>query len=85
MQPGITRHWPAHIQPDSPPLFTSRSAWSMRFGARLRQLGMDVMLLEAIKIGATLYEHSGHLSPEDAAILYAADHQPDLPVSTSTE
>ena len=33
------------------------------------------MLLEAIKIGATLYEHAGHLSPEDAADLYAADRR----------
>jgi len=28
----------------------------MRFGAALRLLGMDVMVLEAIKIGATLYD-----------------------------
>lgn len=55
---------------------TSRSSWSLHFGAHLRQLGMDVMLLEAIKIGATHYEHASHLSPEDAAVLYAADHQP---------
>ena len=55
---------------------TSRSAWSMHFGAHRRLLGMDVMLLEAIKIGATRYEHAGHLSPEDAAVLYAAEHQP---------
>ena len=48
----------------------------MRFGEALRQRGMNVMLLEAIKIGATLYEDSSHLSPEDAAALYAADHQP---------
>jgi hypothetical protein len=48
----------------------------MHFGAHLRLLGMDVMRLEAIKIGATLYEHAGHLSPEGAAVLYAADHQP---------
>ena len=59
---------------------TSRSAWSMRFGAHLRRLGMDVMMLEAIKIGATLYERSSHLSPEDAAVLYAADHVPGYPV-----
>ena len=52
----------------------------MRFGAHLRRLGMDVMLLEAIKIGATRYEHSSHLSPEDAAVLYAADHVPGYPV-----
>jgi len=39
-------------------------------------LGMDVMLLEAIKIGATRYEHAGHLSPEDADLLYAAEHHP---------
>ncbi len=53
----------------------------MRFGAALGLLGMDVMVLEAIKIGATLYEHSSHLSPEDAAALYAADHQPGYPRS----
>jgi hypothetical protein len=73
MPPESTTRWPAHTQPDGP---TSRSAWSMRFGAHLRRLGMDVMPLEAMKIGATLYEHSEHLSPEDAAVLYAADHHP---------
>ena len=73
MQPGITTRRPARVPP---PMSTSRSAWSMHFGAHLRLLGMDVMLLEAIKIGATRYEHAGHLSPEDAAVLYAADHQP---------
>jgi hypothetical protein len=59
----------------------STSAWSLRFGAALRLLGMNVMPLEAIKIGATLYEHSSHLSPEQAAALYAADHQPGDPPS----
>jgi len=76
MPPGITTRWPAPVPPDSSPVSTSRSAWSMHFGAHLRLLGMDVMLLESIKIGATLHEHAGHLSPEDAAALYAADHQP---------
>ena len=76
MQPGITRHWPAHVPPNNPPMSTSRSAWSARFGSHLREMGMDVMLLEAVKFGASLYEHLGHLSPEDAAVLYAADHQP---------
>ena len=54
----------------------SRSAWSVRFADHLRLLGMDVMVLEAIRIGATLYDHSNHLSPEDAAASYAVDHQP---------
>ena len=40
---------------------------------------MDVMMLEAIKIGATLYERASHPSPEDAAVLYAADHAPGYP------
>jgi len=57
------------------------SVWSMRFGAALRLLGMDVMPLEAITIGATLYEHSSHLSPEHAAAQYAADHQAGNPRS----
>lgn len=78
MPPGITMRWPAQTPPDhSPSVSTSRSAWSMRFAAHLRMIGMDVMLLEAMKVGATRYEHFGHLSPEDAAVLYAADHQPD--------
>jgi len=70
MRPGITTCWPAHVPPDSSPMSTSRSAWSMHFGAHLRLLGIDVMLLEAIKIGATRYEHADHLSPD------AAEHQP---------
>lgn len=74
MPPGTTTHWPAHVPPDGLPMSASSSAWSMRFAAALRLLGMDVMLLEAIKIGATLYEHSSHLSPEDAAALYATEH-----------
>ena len=83
MPPGITTRWPASRPPDGAPVSLSRSAWSMRFGAALRLLGMDVMLLEAIKIGAMLYEHSNHLSPEVAAGLYAADHQPGYPRSDS--
>ena len=79
MQPGITTRSFAQMPPDGHAMSTSRSAWSMHFGAHLRLLGMDVMLLEAITIGATLYEHSGHLSPEDAAVMYAADHQPGCP------
>ena len=76
MPPGTTTHWPAHVPPDGHPMSAPRSAWSMRFGAALRLLGMDVMVLEAIKIGATLYDDSGHLSPEDAAASYAAGHRP---------
>ena len=48
----------------------------MRFADHLRLLGMDIMVLEAIKIGAMLYDYSNHLSPEDAAALYAINHQP---------
>ena len=51
----------------------------MRFGTHLRFLGMDVMLLEAMQIGASLYDQSSHLRPEDVAVLYAADHVPDYP------
>ena len=76
---GSTKRRPAPALSDSAPMSTARSAWSMRFGAHLRHLGMDVMLLEAIKIGTTLYEHASHLSPEDAAVLYAADHAPGYP------
>jgi len=76
MPPGIATGGPAHLPPEGHAMSTSRSAWSVQFGAHLRLLGMDVMLLEAIKIGATLYEHAGHLNPDDAAALYAADRQP---------
>jgi len=48
----------------------------MRFGDRLRSLGVDVMLLEAIGIGATLHEQLASLSPETAAVLYAAARDP---------
>lgn len=54
----------------------SRSTWSARFGAHLRLLGLDVMPLEGIKIGAKRYEQSNHMNPEDAAVMSAADHQP---------
>ena len=83
MPPGLTTRWPGNVPPGSRPMSASTSAWSMRFGAALRLLGMDVMPLEAIKIGATLYEQSGHLSPEHAAALYAANHQPSDPRSDS--
>jgi len=48
----------------------------MRFGERLRSLGIDVMLLEAIGIGATLHEQLASLSPENAAVLYVAARDP---------
>jgi len=77
MPPGIKTGWPAHRAPDRPPPTAApRSAWSMRFGTRLCLLGVDVMPLEAVKIGATRYEQLGHLNPEDAAVQYAAEHQP---------
>jgi len=76
MPPGLNTGWPAHGAPDRPPMAAPRSAWSMRFGTHLCVLGVDVMPLEAVKIGATRYEQLGHLNPEDAAVLYAAEHQP---------
>ena len=49
----------------------------MRFGERLRSLDVDVMLLEAIGIGATLHEQLASLSPEHAADLYVAARDPN--------
>ena len=49
----------------------------MRFGERLRSLDDDVMPLEAIGIGATLHEQLASMSPENAAVLYAAARDPN--------
>jgi len=38
---------------------------------------VDVMLLEAIGIGATLHEQLASLSPEHAAVLYVAARDPN--------